>query len=339
MFLTFLAISGCGKGKSGAVLRVTTSTLSAASSKPELSKTLLAARGDQTGDGFTDQFLTPSAFTVAFKSFKLLQVDATLGLGQPVQTYTLFDQGFDFPKVIELKQGEAIDVVEMNNDPPTGAYNRIQYEISYFEMTIPLCDAANSCQNRRLRFYLTNVVDPALNNFSATAFDLLLTQSSSDFDFAWISAAQGTSVFFPITGPRPVDAVQVPSTQFDVVPASPLFSATIPDLTVPTKPNGKYDITLTFDLTNLFFFDNTDDKLTSATPAIDPAPPFHFNALADISASFDGKFRRACGVNVTAPCATEANFWPGLPVVSPTIVQETPQNTGTTTPTQTPPTR
>jgi hypothetical protein len=322
LLLVALSVSGCGKGKSGAILKVTTSTpLTTPSSKAGLSKLLLAARGDGEGDQFPDVLLTPSAFTIALKSFKIVQTDTTtIGLGQALKSYTLFDVGFDAPKIIELNTGTVIDVAEQSNDPPAGTYNRIEYEVSYIEMMIPLCDVSNVCEDRRLRFYL--------NNFSATAFDLLLSQSTKGFDFGWISAAQGLPLLIPITNLRPLDPVQIPSSQFETTPPSPLFSLALPPVTIPTKPDGKFIFTLDFNLADLFFFDNTDQN------TIDRAEPFHFNALVDndLTTSADGKVRRVCGINVTVPCpAQEANFWPGLPTVTPSASQETPQNQTTTT--------
>lgn len=310
-----MSFSGCGKGNSGAKLSVTTDTpLSAPASKPVLSK----AVGDGDSDTFPDSFLTPSAFTIGLKSFKFFKQNNTTTPGQVQQSTSIFDTTFDSPKVIDFKTGAPQQVAETVNDPSEGTYDRVEYEISYMEMILPLCRADNTCEDRRLRFYLKDFTDPTLNNFSTPPLDLLISQAKDGFDFGWVSAAQGLPTLFPITGQKPADPVKVGVNQFSSGTPSPVFSVAIsPPLVVPTKPKGKYLFTLNFDLSDLFFFDNTD----AAT--IDPAAPFHFNALADPSISRDGKVRFICAP-APATCLTP-DFSPGLPVVTLTVTQEAQQ--------------
>ena len=252
------------------------------------------------------------------KSFKFFKQNDTATPGQIQQSTTLFDNTFDSPKVIDFKTDVPEQVAENVNDPSEGTYDRVEYEISYMEMIIPLCNADNICEDRRLRFYLKDFTDPALNNFATTPLDLLISRGRSDFDFGWVSAAQGLPNLFPIIGQKPADPVRIGINQFPSGTPSPVFSLAIsPPLVVPTKPKGKYLFTLKFDLSDLFFFDNTDAS------TIDPPPLFHFNALADPSLSQDGKVRFFCPP-APATCTT-ADFSPGLPVVSLTVTQEAQQ--------------
>lgn len=309
LLLSFFVLAACGKGKSGAVFNVQAATpLSPPSSKP-----LLAATGD-TG-ALPNRFLTPSAFTVAFTSFKFLQTADPLNPTLATQSYTILDTAVNNPKVVEIKTQAPIDVADSSSTPAAGNYDRVEFEVSYFEMIIPLCDALNRCEDRRLRYYLAPMVDASLNNFSAAPFDLLFSQSPNGFDFGWVSSAQGLPTLIPITNPKPTDPVQIPSG--GILPLSPTFSVQLSaPLVVPKNPTDKYIFTLSMDLADLFFFDNTDET------TIDKTAPFHFNALVtDITQSADGKARRNC-VPPTTACAAEVNFWPGVPVFSVVLTQQ-----------------
>lgn len=308
-FLTIVIFltTGCGKGKSGVILKVTTDTPGIA----PLSKLRLATAGDSAAD-FPDRNLTPHSFTIAFKSFKLFKTGAN------IPSYTVFDVDFSSPIIVSLKTGEALEVKENNADPARGTYNRIEYQIRYFEMTIPLCDAGNSCEDHRLRFYLSGDRDPDLN-FIPTPGDLLLSRSVNGTDFSWISPAQGIPAsfsLFPITAPRPVNPtpVQIPVNLFPIGGGvTPLFTQTLTTpLEVPREPDKEFVFTLHFDLADLFFFDNTDED------DIDPGPEFRFNALiTDPNVSRDGKIALDC-----ADPTCRADFWPGLPPVTVTISEE-----------------
>src|SRR3569832_1071940 len=232
LLLAALPLSfGCGKGDSGAKLFVTTDTpLSAPASKPALSKAI----GDTDSDNFPDSFLTPSAFSIGLKSFKFFKQNDTATPGQIQQSTTLFDNSFDSPKVIDFKTDVPEQVSENGNDPSEGTYDRGEYEISYMEMIIPLCNADNICEDRRLRFYLKDFTDPALNNFATTPLDLLISRGRSDFDFGWVSAAQGLPNLFPIIGQKPADPVRFGINQFPSGTPSPVFSLAISPTLVVT---------------------------------------------------------------------------------------------------------
>ncbi|MFY9270710.1 MAG: hypothetical protein WAO55_13290 [Candidatus Manganitrophaceae bacterium] len=303
LFLLTLILfaTGCGDGKSGAILKVQTGTGTGTAGT--------ATTGDGDGD-FPDRFLTPDGITVAFKSFKFFeQAGGTSLPGQARSTYTLFDATFDAPKIVSLKPGETIEVHKSVTRPAAGKYDRVEFEIAYFEMPIPLCRANDDCENRRVRFYLTDVTDPALDStFAAKPHEILLSQSTDGLDFGLISSARGIpGGLIPIRETRPTDPVIVPANQLwhQTASGSPSLFVQGITLEIPRNPKDKYIFTLTFDISNLFFFDNTDE----------PEPEFRFNALTQ---SRDGKVLENCGT----PTACKADFWPGIPKIGLTVAQE-----------------
>lgn len=313
---------GCGKGDSGAKLFVTTSTvLSPPASKPVSSKALLAAVGDGTGDTFEDQLVTPSAVTLGLRSFRFIKKADPANPTQTPESYIILDADPTSPHVIQFQTNATKEVAETVSDPRAGTYDRVEYELTYVEMVVPLCGENNACENRRIRYYLTSIADPEIK-LTTAPLEILVANSENSLDFAWVSPLIGLPASltqFPIAGARPSgndEPIKITSPVTPLNTANPaLFSLKLPsDLEVPRKPKGKYLFTLHFDLSNLFFFDNTDGGT-----AIDPSEPFHFNALvSDVLTSQDGKVRASC----STPCPTSADFSPGLPDVTITVVQE-----------------
>src|SRR3989338_5251091 len=143
----FSALVGCGEGKAGVALKVSTATPGVA----PVSKAFLAASGDGDTD-FPDRFITPSSFTIGFKSFKMFRE------GETTPSYTLFEEDPTAPRRFSLTSAQVQEVRENITDPRAGTYDRIEYEVSYYEMIIPLCGlrstSGRDCHNRRLRYYL-----------------------------------------------------------------------------------------------------------------------------------------------------------------------------------------
>ncbi|TAJ98393.1 MAG: hypothetical protein EPO39_18390 [Candidatus Manganitrophaceae bacterium] len=291
------------------------------------------ATGDEASD-FPDHFLTPTSFTIAFNSFKLFKTDTTTTTGttgSTASTYTVFDLGTTGgtaagrPIIISLTTGQPQEVKENTSTPSQGTYDHVEYGIRYFEITIPLCDSNNACEDRRLRVYLTGDPDPDLNNFTPTPGAILISRSRNGTDFSWVSQAVGlpdSLTNFPVTGGAPTDPYLMPNSQFTELGAiTSTFTRTIsPALEIKGKPDKEFVFTLNFDLTDLFFFDNTDELNTGA---IDPGPDFHFNALVpstNIDTSRDGKILFGC-TNPT-PTICRADFWPGIPPAAVTVTEQ-----------------
>lgn len=317
IFLSFflltllLLATGCGEGKSGVILRVTTQTPGIA----PIQKPHLAVTGDDPNDTLPDRKLTPSSFTVAFTRFRLLE-ETDPDSDAPTPTHTIFDVGPADPIVVSFTSGQTKEVEETSREPRRGTYNLIEYEVRYFEMTIPLCEPNDDCESRRLRFYLTNEPDPLLN-FTPVAGDILISRSVNGTNFSWIRPTVGLPLsldLFPITQERPTDAYQVPLTVFPPGGITPVFRhALSPSLEIEENPDEVFIFTLQFDLADLFFFDNTDEG------TLDTPPDVHFDALVnDLNVSRDGKIQLDC-INLIN---CKADFWPGLPIVTVTVEQE-----------------
>ncbi len=317
LFILLSFATGCGNGKSGVIIRVTTDTPGIV----PVSKPHRAVTGD-LGSDFPDRNLTPHSLTIAFTSFKLFKTTDQQNT-TTLPSYTVFDADPARPVVVSLTTGETTKVDENNSDPSRGTYNRIEYGVRYIEITIPLCNANDSCEDHRLRFYLTGDPDPDLN-FTPAVGEILISRSVNGTDFSWISQSQGLLAsldLFPITGGRPIDPYLIPSAT--LFPPSgvvnPLFSQSLtPVLEINEKPDKEFVFTLNFDLTDLFFYDNTDEI------DLDPGPDtFHFNALADSNSSRDGEIQRDCGADLTC----RADFWPGIPTVTGvSVTQEDRKN-------------
>lgn len=325
--------TGCGKGKSGVVFKVTTDT-------PDIVQVLkpLQALAKPTGDeasDFPDQFLTPRSLTIAFNSFKIFRITNTTTTGagntETASSYTVFDVGSTAgtaagrPIIVSLTTGQPQDVKENTSTPSQGTYEHVEYGIRYFDMTIPLCDSNNSCEDHRLRVYLTAEPDPDLGNFTPTPGAILISRSVNGTDFSWISQQQGllgSLDSFPITGGKPPDPYLMPPSQFPVTNAiTSTFTQPIsPTLEIKDKPDKEFVFTLSFDLTDLFFYDNTDQL---GTGALDPGPDFHFNARVPDTAtdtSRDGKILFSCTNPIPALC--RADFWPGIPPATVSVSQQ-----------------
>jgi|GEM_PF-5434045 len=316
--------TGCGNGKSGVIVEVTTDT---AGITP-LFKLLQATTGDGTTDFFSDQFITPTSFTVAFNRFTLFKTQTgttgTTGSVNNTPSYTVFNIGSTTgttalsPIVVHLQTGQPQQVKENTTAPTQGTYDHVEYQIRYFEMSIPLCSTNDACESHRLRFYLTADPDPNLSGITPIPGAILISRSPNGTDFSWISKSLGLPFSFDqllIPAKAPTDPYLVPVTQFPGTGTiSPTFSQPIsPPLTIDNKPDKEFVFTLNLDLTNLFFFDNTDQ-----TNGFDPGPDFHFNALVrNLDNSRDGKILNGC-VN-SDPTLCSADFWPGLPNVTLTV--------------------
>lgn len=303
--------TGCGDNKSGVVVRVTTSTQGVAPA----AKPLRAVTGDLDSD-FPDQTLTPRSFTIAFTSFKLFKEDDDATITR-TPDYTVFEETPTDPIVVSLTTGQTVEVEENNRNPGQGTYDQIEFGVRYIEMTVPLCSTNDSCIDHRFRFYLSSEPDPELN-FTPALGELLISDSVTQDNFSFISESRGLPDSigdFPVSGGRPPDPYTIqPGTLFP--PSGPIKSViteTITPFTVENNPENEFVLTLNFDLSGLFFYDNTDQD------TIDPGPEFHFNALIDDEdVSEDGKiFGELC---VVETC--RADFWPGIPPVDVTVDEE-----------------
>ncbi|MBI3805064.1 MAG: hypothetical protein HY282_15045 [Nitrospirae bacterium] len=339
LIILFLAV-GCGKGKSGVIVDVTTTTPGITPLSKIQAKILQDTTGDGGTDAFPDRNLTPQSFTIAFNSFRLFQaLDNTLGTNVgTAPSYTVFDVGTGSgvantrPLVVSLTTGLTTQLTENKSDPAQGTYDHVQYEIRYFEMTIPLCSANDVCEDHRLRFYLTADPDPDLNNFTPVPGAILISRSPNATDFSWVSITAGlplSLVNFPITGGKPTDPYLIPITQFQATNGaiSSIFNLPIsPVLEIKSKPEKEFVFTLAFDLINLFFFDNTDE-----TNNVDPGPDFHFNALIDPNStvSRDGKILQGCATTIIDPSVSalcQADFWPGIPLPTVSVTEQDRNN-------------
>jgi hypothetical protein len=82
-----------------------------------------------------DVNLTPTAYTVAFMRIVLKQVDETTA--ETLNQFELFSaDGIDDALVVDLLDTAASDVLDVE-DLPAGAYNQVDIEVFYLDMTVP----------------------------------------------------------------------------------------------------------------------------------------------------------------------------------------------------------
>jgi hypothetical protein len=200
------------------------------------------------------------------------------------------------PTVITLSSSPQL-LSEKSSIPPKGIYDKAEYEIVYYEMTVQVCTSGSApkCEPRQVHLSLADRTGP--NGLSVKTGDVLV--ASADGKWGWVDLEKGLP---EIVSTRPDKPVQIPDDKLDDKNAK-LFKTTLATpLGVGSDDDEKeIKLTLEFKTEKLFFFDDTDDDND------------RFNALAPVSASqHDGKGENDC----TSPCTKLADFWPGLPNIS-----------------------
>ncbi|HET6370795.1 MAG TPA: hypothetical protein VFG95_06335 [Nitrospiria bacterium] len=283
--------------------------------------------GDGQNGDWPDRYLTPTTFAIGFKGATLLQTTSTVN---PVN-YTLFDKsGDNGPLVVYLDSKSPQIIFDVFDPIPSGTYDTLQLDVVFYEMIIPAFNGQpgdTDAHCRRIRLYLADSNYPnTLGGNPISALDILFAISDNGFDFNWIDPQSGFLVPH-----RPAIPYQLPQRQL------PPNTATTPDvltisLSAPISGSSfnfktKYDITLTYDVSSTFFYDETDTDPGNPN-ASNTAFSQNFNYLAprpfpnitvQPSAGFsrDGSLKNAC--TNTTTCTNSADFWPGLPQIQASV--------------------
>lgn len=305
--------------------------------------------GDGANSDWPDRFLTPTTFAIGIQSASLLQSSDTVN---PI-TFNIFDRGSpNSPLAIYLDSTVPQVISDSSAHLPDGTYSTIQYQVVYYEMIVPVFnggpgDTAPHC--RRVRLYLANSADQfTLSGTPITAFDILFSSSDNGLDFNWISQGGITDPSCPVgqagclLRTRPANPYQLPPNRLPNVTGAQnivtrLFSSPI---IVDSSTDKDFEITLTFDLADLFFYDETDTDAANPN-SLNPLFTDNFNFLAsrplahittqpDTNLSRDGSLLDACTpfptcdtrVTTGGTATFSADFWPVPPAVAATVVEK-----------------
>jgi hypothetical protein len=239
-------------------------------------------------DSYPDGFLNPNASTIKIgvKSVQLIKADET------TPSYTVFDTKDDtHPIVLDLTTtAQSADTNPVF--PPPGDFSKVQVELTYVDMQVPVYDdtAATVAINRRFRFYTLDLTDPDIG-VAVKKGEVLVGDTSDTPHFSWINTDNG--IYVPLTETKPAFPLQVPATRFPNDTYGATVTIDLPSfLNIPSKPKGIITVMLTVHAGQIFFYDETD----AATPA---------NARFDRST--DGR------LNANDP---NSHFYPTFPVIT-----------------------
>lgn len=304
-------VSGCGD-EGGVNLLATTPTAGVVGEPTPITgePASVPATVESPDDGWPDRAYTPVAFAIALKSAQLVPQSDTAGTPR----YTLFDTvNPNNPLVVTLRSDENTVVFENPATPPDGQYNLLELDVVYYEMVVPICDNQR-CRNHRVRVYLQDASDPnTLGGTTVSKFDLLFSFSELSFDFGWISKVNGQ---FASTRPAE-NTYQIPNSPQNIRKAT-----LSPPITIDDNEQA-FEITLSFNLTDLFFYDETDPVAEASILAdnfnlFSPHPTTQgTDPVAGISR--DGTVRFACRLDDLS-CTTPADAFPRVVGFDPTAV-------------------
>ncbi|MFQ5455156.1 MAG: hypothetical protein ACE5EA_02995 [Nitrospirota bacterium] len=253
-------------------------------------------KGGDNDDDYIDKFITPPSLMIGLKSAKLILEN------EQSPSYTIFDTNPLSPMIVELVRGLPLFIANNSNYPSSGTYNKVQYEIIFYEVIIPVCErTVVDCPQRRMRVYLSQTLDPQLGPISAG--DILIEEPPLNNTFKWINKSDGSYSDF-----RPADNLvhQVPLDKFSSIgkiSTDNIFSGTVSlstPLIIPTSPSGLSIIEINFDIKDLFFYDDTNSN--------DRFDPFPILLSCDLDC--DGHLD---GANPSA------DYYPALPSISAAI--------------------
>jgi hypothetical protein len=252
---------------------------------------------------------------------------ALIKQGDPDESpsYTIFDSGdIASPTIVSFTPGTAQPFHTNPESPPDGTYDRIQYVLSYIEMSIPINYQDGGSTQRRVRLYLASYNDTTLGQ-PVDQNDTLFENPSGALN--WIDPDVGLGNF--IADKSTLEVFQLPDDQLGTFPSPGDGSVDDPDadpytFTVPLTPpltassESEAVVQLNLDTTMIFFFDETN-----GTGIIDPVSAvsnINFNPPLRVCTK-NGSFQtnEPCDGRLdTTPDTATADFWPGLPTVTAT---------------------
>lgn len=256
-----------------------------------------------TGSGYTNAYLTPSEFGIAFYKAGLMTATDT------TPSFSIFEKDPADSTTVVLGTTPAF-IGLSSFIPQAGTYTKVAFGISYFEFVVPTASSTE-----RFRVYLSSIASPAAGSGlpgAVQARDVLIENPFASGGYAWIDTADAT---FKTT--RPAAPLQINPTQLLSGSGDPFVgTATLsPSLTLTSDQEGIFVVNLVAAIKNLFFFDDVNDN-----GSFDYPPQFPCGAGQD-----------GCLSTVTPP----ANFAPAYPGVTATVSTATP-TAAAPTPTPTP---
>jgi len=353
-----LLFFGCKSG-GGVSLLATVTTSTNVTVTPKLIEALGKASvkaalvpGDDGSDGWTDTSLTPTTFGIGINTATLVQPTTTVSPAN----YVIFDRSLtannttNNPIIIYLDSSGVQTIFHNPAVLPQGTYDTVQFEVVFYEMIIPVYDGAGNSHPRRVRYYLEQASDPQLaqvgpGHQSALPFDILISFSDNGFDFRWINNLNGSlndtrsAIGAASTGGTtpPVTSggvYQIPTSEQGTSGCGSSPSLICATLTTPINMSSGdqkiQEVTLNFDVTNTFFFDDTDTNPSNPNSSdpnfkgafnyLDPSRPNSPTTPAAVGQSEDGWLNAAC--SNPALCTNAALFYPGPPVVSASFAEK-----------------
>jgi hypothetical protein len=313
--LVALATStGCGNGANITLLGTMSTTDPA------------ATNGDGTTDNWTDLTSDPKGFAIGIQSAILTGADGS--------SFTIFDQGTDPNNALFERFYETPATIRMgsNSDIGNGTYDTLELKLVYYEADVNVFDDTGTQNTRRLRVYFQNYKENlSINSQTVSPFDQLI--SSSNFtnlptsgtgselgstgqnqDLNWIDPANGSlcPTRNACNGGIPY---QVPTTVFPSYPVVKIDLGSN-DIVVNSDTDTTFNLTLTFNVGGLFFYDNTDTD-TNFNYLLPPPPAS--------PSSYDGKIEAACTLSNCSSGSgnkQEADFWIGPPQFSVDVTSQ-----------------
>jgi hypothetical protein len=292
-----------------------------------------ANNGDGSSDNWTDSKQTPTGFAMGIQSAKLTGSDGS--------SFTLFDEGVNSNKMpsalfTRLYNSPTKVVIDSENNVKNGTYDTLELQLVYYETEVGAYQDV-VLHPRRLRTYLQDYYETLISK-TVTAYDLLIGNGSpTDFTVPtsgdpsdvgttgiilnWINPTVGSLCPTRSTcnGGAPY---QVPTTVF---PDSTVkINLGGQNIVVDSNTNANFIITLTAQIQNLFFYDETDTiapyntifNFLSPLPTTSPPNP---------PESYDGKIQDACSPSDCSGGGTnkqQADFWMGPPQFGVTVTSQ-----------------
>jgi hypothetical protein len=283
-----------------------------------------ATNGDGNTDNWTDLTSNPTGFAIGIQSAILTGSDGS--------SFTIFDQGTDPNKALFERFYETPTTIRMgsNSDISNGTYDTLELKLVYYEADVNVYNDSGTPNPRRLRVYFQDYNEKLIANSPAVSpFDQLISSSnftdvpttgtgselgSTGQNLMWIDPANGDLCPTRNTcnGGIPY---QVPTTVF---PEYPVVKIDLGgnDIVVNSDTDTTFNLTLTFNVGGLFFYDNTDaDTNFNFLLPLPPASP----------SSYDGKIEAACTLSNCSSGSgnkQEADFWIGPPQFSVDVTSQ-----------------